>query len=80
VELRQAMERGETVYRVGVETLTRAQAERRVVILADAGNEGEAKIIHAMIDYPVEGIGVGHGYYCACGTCVDARERAWRAR
>jgi hypothetical protein len=79
-ELREAMERGETVYRVGIETLTRAQVERRIEIVSFHGNESEASRLYAMLHYPIEGAGIGHGYFCGCMTCVDARARFWRAR
>lgn len=80
MELREAMERGETTYQIGVETLTRAQVERRIAVCEEMGNEAEAIRLHAIINYPVPGIGIGHGFYCRCESCVDARLRAWRAR
>jgi len=80
MELREAMDRGERTYMDGMETLTRAQVERRIAILTDAGDEKEASRLYAMVRYPVEGVGIGHGFYCECAMCIDARARAWGAR
>lgn len=79
-EVREGRARGEMIYVVrGVEH-TRTQVERKIEIAAHEGNESEAAWLYAMVNYPVEGIGVGHGYRCGCATCVDARARAWRSR